>query len=71
MHCPDTPTCRVIDLCVEETVVLEEKQVLLFLWSDPDVLRLDHPPLEAVQELPHLAQVVDDLWRVVRALANE
>jgi len=56
---------------VEETVVLEEKQVLLFLGSNPDVLRLDHPPLEAVKELPDFAQVVDDLRSVVRTLADE
>lgn len=71
MHRPDTPTCRVIDLGVEEAVVLEEEQILLFLRSDPDVLRLDHPPLEAVQELPYLAQVVDNLRGVVWALADE
>jgi len=71
VHRPDTPTCWVIDLCVEETVVLEEKQVLLFLRSDPDVLRLDHAPLEAVKELPDFAQVVYDLWSVVRTLTDE
>jgi hypothetical protein len=49
MHCPDTPISWVVDLRFEETVVLEEKQVLLFFKPDPDMPRLDYAPLQAVQ----------------------
>ena len=71
MHRPDTPTGWVIDLGVEEAVVLEEEDIVLFLGTHPDVFGLNHHSLDVIQELPDLTQVIDDLGCVIRAVTDE
>lgn len=56
---------------MEEAVAPEDNQVVLFVRTYPNVLRLDYSALNIIQKLPYFAQVLDDLRSLIWAVANE
>jgi hypothetical protein len=71
MHGPGAITCRIVNLRMKETIVLEDKEVMLFVRAHPNVFRLDDPRLDVVQKPPHFTKVVNNLRRFSPAMTYE